>query len=104
MFVLPSIGSEGLPRALLEAMAAGIPCVGANISGIPEILDDGKFGFLVRPKDAQALAQAMMEVIKMSERERARLVEKSRQRIMNDYSHEVIIERLQKIYDEIIER
>jgi len=47
VFVLPSIGSEGMPRVILEAMAAGIPCIGTNIGGTPEVLCDNEFGYIV---------------------------------------------------------
>lgn len=103
VFVLPSIGSEGLPRALLEAMASGVPCVGTDISGIPEILDGGEFGFLVPPRDSKALAQAMLKAAKMSAQERAGLVERCKQRVIDHYSYEVVIKRLEKIYDELVE-
>jgi glycosyltransferase involved in cell wall biosynthesis len=58
VFVMPS-RQEGLPRAMLEAMARGCPCIGSNVGGIPELLaaDD-----LVPPNDPEALARKIMEV------------------------------------------
>jgi glycosyltransferase involved in cell wall biosynthesis len=58
LFVMPS-RAEGLPRALVEAMARGCPCIGSNVGGIPELLaaDD-----LVPPNNPEALAQKIMEV------------------------------------------
>jgi len=58
LFVMPS-RAEGLPRALVEAMARGCPCIGSNVGGIPELLaaDD-----LVPPNDPEALARKIMEV------------------------------------------
>jgi glycosyltransferase involved in cell wall biosynthesis len=58
LFVLPS-RAEGLPRALLEAMARGCPCIGSNIGGIPELLAPAD---LVPTGDAKALADKLMEV------------------------------------------
>jgi glycosyltransferase involved in cell wall biosynthesis len=55
LFVLPSRG-EGLPRAMIEAMARGIPCLGTAVSGIPELLPADR---LVPPDDAGALARAL---------------------------------------------
>lgn len=50
---------EGIPVALMEAMASGLPVVASNISGIPELVEDGKTGFLVPPRDPQAIADAL---------------------------------------------
>ncbi len=55
LFVLPSRG-EGLPRAMIEAMARGIPCLGTAVSGIPELLPEDR---LVPPDDAESLARAL---------------------------------------------
>lgn len=59
LFVLPS-RAEGLPRAMVEAMGRGLPCIGSTVGGIPELLpvDD-----LVRPGDANALADKIYEVL-----------------------------------------
>jgi L-malate glycosyltransferase len=58
LFVMPS-RAEGLPRALVEAMARGCPCIGSNVGGIPELLDPDD---LVPANDPKALAQKIMEV------------------------------------------
>jgi glycosyltransferase involved in cell wall biosynthesis len=59
LFVLPS-RTEGLPRALIEAMARGLPCVGSTVGGIPELLEPED---LVPPGDATALAAKIREVV-----------------------------------------
>lgn len=58
LFVMPS-RAEGLPRALLEAMARGCPCIGSDVGGIPELLDPEA---LVLPGDATALAVKILDV------------------------------------------
>ena len=60
LFVLAS-RTEGLPRALLEAMARALPAVGTGVGGIPELLDHAQ---LVSPNDSEALADAIAEVIR----------------------------------------
>jgi len=58
IFVLPS-KTEGLPRALIEAMARGLPCIGSTVGGIPELLP---LADMVPPGDADALANKIREV------------------------------------------
>jgi len=62
LLVLPSV-KEGLPYVILEAMAAGLPIVASRIGGIPEMIEEGQNGFLTEPRDAQALAQKIAEIL-----------------------------------------
>lgn len=57
-FILPSLW-EGMPKALLEAMSSGLVCIGNATTGISEIIEDGKTGFLSRDSSAEALAEAI---------------------------------------------
>jgi glycosyltransferase involved in cell wall biosynthesis len=64
VFVLasaPTAGGkrEGIPVVLMEAMAAELPVVSSRLSGIPELVDDGRSGFLVEPGDVEGLAAAL---------------------------------------------
>jgi glycosyltransferase involved in cell wall biosynthesis len=61
VFVLPT-HSEGMPNALLEAMAAGLPVISTRVSSIPEIVDVGVNGLLVQPGNAEELANAMQQM------------------------------------------
>lgn len=68
LFVLPSVVAgdgqmEGLPVALMEALACGVPAVSTALSGIPEILIDGETGHLARPGDVDSLRAALETVI-----------------------------------------
>jgi glycosyltransferase involved in cell wall biosynthesis len=58
LFVLPS-RQEGLPRAMIEAMARALPCIGSTVGGIPELLDPL---YLVAPNDTQALAEKILRL------------------------------------------
>jgi glycosyltransferase involved in cell wall biosynthesis len=58
VYVLPS-HREGVPMAMLEAMAAGLAVIGTPVGGVPEILDPGENGLSVEPGDLAALASAM---------------------------------------------
>jgi glycosyltransferase involved in cell wall biosynthesis/O-antigen ligase len=66
VFMLSSL-FEGLPMALLEAMAAGKACVATSVSGIPELLLDGQTGLLAPPNDPKALATAVEKVLSSDE-------------------------------------
>jgi glycosyltransferase involved in cell wall biosynthesis len=57
--VLPSLYKEGLPNVLLESMAMGVPIVSSNLGGVPEVVRDGKTGYMVEPGDSKQLASAI---------------------------------------------
>jgi glycosyltransferase involved in cell wall biosynthesis len=60
--VLPSGKTEGIPVALMEALASGVPVVATSVSGVPELVEDGVTGRLVPPGDAEALADALIDI------------------------------------------
>lgn len=66
VFVLPS-RDEGLPLAILEAMAAGVPVVSTRVGGVPDLITDGVDGLLVAADDAPALADALRTVLASAE-------------------------------------
>jgi glycosyltransferase involved in cell wall biosynthesis len=62
VFVLPS-HAEGMPVALLEAMALGVPCIGTRVGAIPDMLEQGAAGYVVSPRAPQELATAMRRLL-----------------------------------------
>jgi glycosyltransferase involved in cell wall biosynthesis len=70
LFVMPSL-SEGVPHALLEALAFGLPAVASAVGGIPEIISDDVNGYLVAPADPAALARRIVLLLRDPERRRA---------------------------------
>ena len=92
LFVLPSY-QEGLPRATIEAMARGLPCIGSTVGGFPELLASED---MVPPGDANALAQKIHEVVtdpQRMARMSARNLEKAR-----SYQEKTLRERRNKLY------
>jgi glycosyltransferase involved in cell wall biosynthesis len=68
VFVLPSVidadgGMDNLPTVIMEAMATGLPVVSTDISGIPEMVIENETGFLVRPGDVLAMANAIEKLL-----------------------------------------
>ncbi len=96
VFVLPS-RQEGMPNALLEAMACGLPAVATRVSGSAELVLEGETGFLVPPEDDTALAQALKELI-LSPSLRAAMGARARKRAEREYSWE----RAAGLYAEIM--
>jgi glycosyltransferase involved in cell wall biosynthesis len=63
LFVLPSLFGEGMPMVVLEAMAAGLPVIGTDVEGVPEVVRDGLEGLIVPPGDPYALAAAIEQFV-----------------------------------------
>jgi glycosyltransferase involved in cell wall biosynthesis len=71
VLVLPSIRSEARPQVIPQALAVGTPVVATAMGGIPEIVRDGETGRLVPPADPDALAQAILDLLRDRGRARA---------------------------------
>jgi glycosyltransferase involved in cell wall biosynthesis len=97
--LLPSY-AEGLPYALLEAMAAGVPVIATAVGAIPDVVTEGIHGHLVQARSARAIAAAIMSI----NRDRERLAWMSRacrRRILAAYSVERVAADLALIYREL---
>lgn len=84
LFVLPS-RTEGLPGAMIEAMARGLPCIGTKVGGIPELLEEED---LVPPNDSISLAKKIQEVITDNER-MSKMSERNLKRA-REFSYEIL--------------
>lgn len=92
LFVLPS-RTEGLPRAMLEAMARGLPCIGSTVGGIPELLPATD---LVPPGNAVALAQKLQEVI--TSPQRLEQMSQGNLETARSYSHDLLQDERKAFY------
>jgi len=96
-----SSDSEGLPMALLEACASGVPCIATRVGGIPEVLEvlgDGS-GILVEPGSKEALAEAMEKM--MDERVRNEYRKKAKE-VAKRFSIDKTAEQYDKLYQELL--
>jgi len=102
LFVLPSLW-EGLPQALLEAMALSLPVVATRCVGVAETVTDGATGRLVPPQDPEAIARAAIEVLRDPTLGR-RLGEAGRRVVLERHAQDKVAARVDRLYRDILER
>ena len=100
IFVLPSL-SEGIPLALLEAMAASRAAVSSRVGGIPEIVEDGIEGFLVEPMDVTSLAERCRRLVESPDVAR-KMGEQARKRVEREFSATAMADRVALVYKELL--
>lgn len=99
VFLLPSVTGadgdmEGIPVALMEAMAVGIPVVSTQHSGIPELIDADHSGWLVPENDPTALADRLGELNQMTRTALQPVVQKAREKVESEFNQQVINRQL----------
>lgn len=99
VFVLPSL-SENLPNTIMEAMACGLPCVGFNVGGIPEMIDHRKNGYVAIYKDANDLARGIRWVLFESDYES--LSRQAIQKVCQTYSQQSVALRYIEVYNQAL--
>ncbi len=92
--------NEGLPVALVESLAAGVPVVATDVGGVRDVVQPGEDGELVASGEVQAFANALSRLA----RQRARLSEQRSAAVRHRYSTTRMARTLEGIYDELIER
>jgi len=102
IFVLSS-DYEGFGLVVAEAMAAGLPVIATAIGGIPEILEGGRAGILVPPKDVDALAKAIVELAR-DEKKRAELSDYGRKLVAERFDIRRTVREYEKLYLELLEK
>lgn len=100
IFVLPSL-NEGIPMALLEAMAASRAVVASRVGGIPEIVEDGVEGILVEPMDVNQLAENCRRLIE-SPATAMKMGEQARKRVVQEFSATAMADRVAGLYKELV--
>lgn len=99
IFLFPSY-YEGMPMAVLEAMAYGMAIVTTRVGGIPHLLEDGGSGYLCEPGDIEGLSKRLLELSKDGDKRR-KMGERARQKAIEEYSMESHIKKLMDLYDRV---
>lgn len=96
---------ENMPYSIVEAFAAGTPVVGTDIGGIPELVDEGKTGFICDPGDVQSMADAISRGVSafLEQPAYARLQQNCRSYVMENCSREKFMSDLVNLYKESID-
>jgi glycosyltransferase involved in cell wall biosynthesis len=92
---------EGLPLVILEAMACGKPIVASNVSEVPQVVKHGENGFLVPPRDPEAIVDAILRIY---EENLFRKMGSKSKEIVKDYDWNIIAKKAISKYEELIKR
>lgn len=97
LFVLPSYANEGVPQALMQAMACGLPVISTPVGSIDEILIDGETGLMVVPQDVISL-RAAIERLRSDGGLRASLGAAARNRAEARFGADLMVSRMERIF------
>jgi glycosyltransferase involved in cell wall biosynthesis len=100
LVVLPS-HTEGLPNAVLEALAMGVPVLATAVGGTPEVISDGITGRLVPPSAPEMLAREMIDFMNRREVWRA-MAERGRAVVERDFDFTARTRKMERLYDELM--
>ncbi len=101
VFVLPSM-EDNLPNTVMEALACGVPCVGFNVGGIPEMIDSARSGYIARAGDADDLAEGIRWVL--AEADASELSRNAVMKVEECYSLQSVAQRYMDVYRHAIEQ
>ena len=101
--VLPTVEREGLGVSLIEAMSFGLPVIGTNVGGIPEVVDDGINGFLVPPMDSDTLADKLKDLIGNKEI-RINMGREGRKKYEKKFRSDHMVRRVGDLYESLIKK
>ena len=92
--------NEGTPVCLIEALACGRAVVATNVGGVADVLEEGRLGLLVPPRDEVALARALLTLADASARERFGMT--GRTSITERYGVQRLVRDVERLYDELL--
>lgn len=101
IYLQPSLW-EGMPNALLEAMACGCCCIASDAGGIPEVILHGDNGFMLPRSQLHKLGEAVLECVTMPEKQKNAMIQAASDRILNEYSIAQEQQRLQILLNRLM--
>lgn len=99
--VLPTITQEAFGRVLVEAQAVGVPVIATKVGGIVDIVEHEKTGLLVLPKDADAIASAVLRLMQEPKLVDEMILE-ARKRVEEKYTLEQMVKKTIEVYEEVL--
>lgn len=101
LFCLPSYANEGVPQALVQACLTGLACITTDIGAIPEVVQDGVTGLVVRPREVEALAGAI-ERLADDPALRERLGAAARVHCEHAFGYSTMLDRMERVFAEAV--
>lgn len=101
--IVPSEWYENNPMAIIESYAEGVPAIGARIGGIPEIIEEGKTGYIFSPKNEIELAELIKQAANLTDEQYLEMSNNAIQFAHDDMSKESYYKRLLPFYQQIID-
>lgn len=102
LFLLPS-EQESFGLVALEAMASGVPVVASRVGGLPELIEEGKTGFLCPMGDLQGMLEASLEIL-TSRTRRRNMGEAARERAIEHFRPEVVLPKYLEVYEKTLNK
>jgi lipopolysaccharide heptosyltransferase II len=100
VLVLSTITQESFGRVILEAQAAGVPVVATRVGGVVDIIEDGKTGILVMPRDTEGMAKEVMRLLK-DRALSAQLVSAAQEKLRREFTLDQMASRTIHVYEEL---
>ena len=91
--VLPSYGGEGVPNVLMESAAKGRVCIGSDIPGTNDVIEDGVNGFLCKPQDVDDLVDKMTKFIELPYQKKAQMGKAGRAKVEKEFDRQIVVNK-----------
>lgn len=101
LLIHPSYANEGVPQTILQALAMEVPVIASKAGAIPEVIVHGKTGILIEPRNEIEIARTVIELYH-DKRLRENLAKAGRELVEREYSHEKMIEKIDKLYRQLL--